>query len=185
VTLSQKIEGRTGGGVESRTGCDPTARLREPYRAEQERAAEELTALREPQSVQPLISILLYGGGSHAAVLAAYALGEIGDRRAVDSLISVLQRKDLSADVRCRAATALGKIDDTRALDPLVVIVSEWREGWGWSEDRGVRCSAADALGAIGDPRALPALRRMTGTAFSTEEYAAKQAIACIENRRR
>jgi len=49
---------------------------------------------------------------------AAFALGEIGDTRAVDLLISVL--KDEDSTVREEAAGALGKISDLKAVDPLI-----------------------------------------------------------------
>ena len=49
---------------------------------------------------------------------AAKALGEIGDARAVEPLISALLR-DSNEIVRGAAATALGEIGDARAVKPL------------------------------------------------------------------
>lgn len=52
----------------------------------------------------------------------AEALGEIGDKRAVDVLINALigKTKDSSRFVRGRVAEALGKIGDERAIEPLI-----------------------------------------------------------------
>ncbi|MFX1520423.1 MAG: HEAT repeat domain-containing protein [Promethearchaeota archaeon] len=49
---------------------------------------------------------------------ALYALGELGDERAVESLIAMLE--DSSSNVRKGAAVALGWLKDTRAVDPLL-----------------------------------------------------------------
>ncbi len=49
---------------------------------------------------------------------AIYALGELGDKRAVEPLITMLE--DPSSDVRKSAAVALGWLKDKRAVDPLL-----------------------------------------------------------------
>ena len=51
-----------------------------------------------------------------ARLLAAHALGEIGDTRAVESLIKALG--DVESTVRWSVPTALGKIGDGRAIEP-------------------------------------------------------------------
>ena len=79
---------------------------------------------------------------------AAKALGNIGDPRAIDSLIATLS--DKAAFVRYAAAEALGKIGDQRAVDPLIEAAKD--------EDDFVRKSAVTALGEIGDRRAFDVL---------------------------
>lgn len=73
---------------------------------------------------------------------AAWALGEIGDARAVEPLIQALKDKG----VRGNAAEALGKIKDTKAVEPLIQAL----------KDIGVE--AAEALINIGDERAVDPL---------------------------
>jgi len=70
---------------------------------------------------------------------AAYALGEIGDERAIEPLIEAL--KDSDEYVRGGAAHALGKIGDKRAVEPLIEALKD--------SDEYVRKGAAHALGKI------------------------------------
>jgi len=79
---------------------------------------------------------------------AAWALGEIGDVKAVDPLIDAL--KDEEEEVRQSAAYALGKIGDAKAVDPLIDALKD--------EEGEVRERAAWALGEIGDGKAVDAL---------------------------
>ena len=87
---------------------------------------------------------------------AAEALGKIGDIRAVEPLIGVLQSNSSKGasgvrsddDVRCAAAEALGKIGDIRAVEPLIgVVQSNSREE--------VRQAAASALMRFKDARVV------------------------------
>jgi len=97
-------------------------------------------------AVEPLIATLQCDGTLSEA--AAEALGQIGDVRAVEPLVTALKDKDKS--VRKAAAEALGQIADPRALEPLI----------GTLQDRNafVRRAAAGALGHLPDPRAVDAL---------------------------
>jgi len=63
-------------------------------------------------------STLLEDGDWKAREKAARALGEIGDERAVESLITALL-EDESGCIRATAAEALGEIGDERATEPL------------------------------------------------------------------
>ena len=79
--------------------------------------------------------------------IAARALGEIGDERAVEPLIEMLGDED--GDARYYAAVALGEIGDTRAVEPLLSFFEissdiNWQDGY----------HVATALGKIGDKRA-------------------------------
>lgn len=79
--------------------------------------------------------------------LAAYVLGEIGNKDAVEPLVSRL--KDPDAHVRRIAAWALGKIEDSRAVMPLIEVLCCPKE------TRHVQCAAAYSLGRMGDRRAV------------------------------
>ena len=82
---------------------------------------------------------------SHVRSAATWALGKIGDPRAVDDLITALRDED--SDVRCAAALVLDEIGGPRAVDDLITALRD--------EDSHVRFAATWALGKIGDPRAV------------------------------
>ena len=96
---------------------------------------------------------------------AAYALGEIGDERAVEPLIEAL--KDSDEYVRWGAASALGKIGDKRAVEPLIEALKDSNEY--------VRKGTAHALGKIGDERAVePLIEALKDSNKDVRENAAK-----------
>src|SRR5688572_29563593 len=80
-------------------------------------AAEALLAFGD-KAVEPLMEMLKTGNGD-ARQAAAFALGELRDKRAVEQLILVVQTDDVYA-VRTAAVTALGQIKDSRAIWVLV-----------------------------------------------------------------
>ena len=84
-------------------------------------------------------------GDTRSRTDAAWALGQIGDPRAVEPLISTLRRGPSSA--RQTAALALGQIGDPRAVEPLVHALDH--------DNELVRQAAAQALGKLGHPRAV------------------------------
>jgi len=77
-------------------------------------AAFALVEIGEP-AVEPLIDALK-NENIDIRQRAAFALGNIGDKRAVEPLIEALNDEL----VRSNAATALGKIGDARAVEPLI-----------------------------------------------------------------
>jgi HEAT repeat protein len=93
--------------------------------------------------VEPLLCELESGNTPEEA---AIALGNIGDRRAVDALLKALEDRD--SFVRQYAARALGQIGDIRAVEPLIVALHN-------KDNDSVQESAARALGKIRDSRAL------------------------------
>jgi len=108
-----------------------------------------------------------------AAALGEKRLGEIGDTRAVEPLIQVLEDKD--RDVRLVAARVLGGMGDTRAVEPLIQLLED--------EDRGVRMSAARALGRIGDKRAVEPLTNALEDEDSLVQDAVKDALEEIQGK--
>ena len=104
--------------------------------------------------VEELIDLLKYentrANGSQVQVraVAAYALGEIGDIRAVEPLIEALEEKDL--DLYSTVTIALAEIGDERAVEPLIEALKD--DNWY------VRQCSARALGIIGDERAVKPL---------------------------
>lgn len=116
--------------------------------------------LKAQRNVKGLIKALCYERGDDFVDIrkaAAEALGEIGDRQAVEPLITAL---GYQSRVIIAAAKALGKIRDSRAVEPLISLVLRMKEE---EEDRSVffmsyqdECIAAiTALSQIGDPRAI------------------------------
>jgi HEAT repeat protein len=77
---------------------------------------------------------------------AVEALGEIGDKGAVESLVQVL-RYDKDKNVRFLAAKALGNTGEVEVVSPLIEALAD--------KDGGIRSGAAQALGRIKDARAV------------------------------
>jgi HEAT repeat protein len=96
-------------------------------------------------AVNPLIAILT---DTRVSVMAATALGKIGDVRAVEPLIPLLRYSD--ENIRYTAIEALGSIADPRAVVPLIDVLRDRKEN--------VRIMAINSLGKIGDLRAVDAL---------------------------
>ncbi len=119
-------------------------------------AVSALGELGDPLATKPLIPLLRpeqapnQRHGSLPAV-AAHALGQIGDRRAVIALIEEL--KGPSDDVSAEAAEALGKICDVRATDPLLNILQTGSKG----QSR-LLLATVTALGQLREPRAIEPL---------------------------
>jgi HEAT repeat protein len=100
-----------------------------------ERAALELGTAREVRAVEPLLASL---GSRHERVryAAAWALAEMGERRAVEPLIDAFRNKPAEAYLR-----ALSKLKDRRAIPPLIAALIQ--------EDQSVRQLAATTLEEI------------------------------------
>lgn len=108
----------------------------------------DISKLETKRDVPGLIRALGYERDARVRGAAAETLGDMGDARAVEPLLSVLQDKD--GNVRRSAATALGKLGDTRAVDALVATLRVYPPE--------ARKAAAEALGKLGDARAVEPL---------------------------
>ncbi len=99
------------------------------------------------RDVNGLIKALAYQKSTIVRKNAAYALGEIGDVRAAESLITALTDED--HEVRECSVDALGKLGDVRAVEPLIAALQDSR----YRNNR-VAC----ALGRLRDQRAVEPL---------------------------
>jgi HEAT repeat protein len=104
--------------------------------------------LKENQNIEGLLKALSNKKYADVRWKSAKALGQIRDKRAVESLIEALS--DDHEYVRKCSTEALGEIGDDRALDKLVAALND--------EDVEIRTSAANALGKIGNKRAIEKL---------------------------
>ncbi len=105
-----------------------------------------------PISVKPLIEILKHDK-VNVRCDATRALGELGDKRAVDALVDML--KDEWVNVRIYAVQSLGKIAEKSAVPALIDVMQNS------DENDLVRAGAAASLGVLRDPRALMPLRAL------------------------
>jgi two-component system KDP operon response regulator KdpE len=123
------------------------ATLEDENSATRETATEALVQIGM-SAVEPLIATL-EDKNNTTRKIAAETLGKLGDARAVEPLIVVLQ-DDKDGDVRISAAWALGKLGDARVVEPLIAALGD--------EDNRLREYTARLLGELGDIRALEPL---------------------------
>lgn len=153
-------------------------------------AAIEECAKIGPPAVEPLMGALNGRVSYEVRATAARMLGEIGDPRAVEALIPVLDSHDASggaafnslvkigapavdlliaelgerdSNARVQVARVLGEIGDPRAAEPLISALEEQDTrvpilSAGRRADTGLHIAAAEALWKIGDPRAVESL---------------------------
>ncbi len=103
-------------------------------------------------AVEPLIHVLQDDSSSLRQQRAALVLGEIGDARAIPSLLAALHHAD--EEVRAEAAAALGSFTDAEAVGDLLVALED--------ESALVRAKAAWSLGNFDDVRTIEKLLRAT-----------------------
>ncbi|MCH8149144.1 MAG: HEAT repeat domain-containing protein, partial [Planctomycetes bacterium] len=122
--------------------------------------------------VEPLLEALARSTESEPRFDIIYALGEIGDARAVQPLVSVLKA---DSKLGSHAADALAKVGDRRAVDPLIRALKE-------DDER--RYRAAAALAEIGDPRAIEPLLQALHDAGTHRRYIIATALIRIGDER-
>jgi HEAT repeats len=118
-------------------------------------AAEALIRMGSP-ALETLLAALRHEA-SCARKLAAFALGEIGDRRAVEPLIQALGQDD-KYEVRTAATIALGQLKDARALWVLIATLKLRGETTPERQQalEALQSAAELARLKIGDPLATP-----------------------------
>jgi HEAT repeat protein len=123
-------------------------------------AAARSVATWGEAALKPLIAFLK-GMPFKGWAAVVYALGEIGDSRAVEPLLTVLRNGDQETHVN--AIVALGKIRDIRAIEYLLPSLHD--------VDSRVRRVTVDALGNIGNPCVIkPLLSMLQDPIFSTRK---------------
>jgi HEAT repeat protein len=127
-------------------------------------AVESLGKTKSPDAVEPLLRLLFNDRDSSLREDAVRALGEIGDARAVEFLLTALKEPGL----RPLIAEALGRIGDRRAVPALVAVVEGTDRpeqtrvvagcGDQWTEEMAAQAAAARSLGQIRDTATIPTL---------------------------
>ena len=126
-----------------------------------------VASFKDASSVPVLIDSLDFSEESYdGASIAASALGEIGDKSAVEPLIKAVQKtlpvKSRANVVRVEALKALAKMKDPRSTDALMKVMSTSAD----DQDFYLNKLAARALAEIADPKSAGVLVRglfMTG----------------------
>jgi HEAT repeat protein len=129
-------------------------------------AVEALGKTRSSEAVDPLLSVLFNDRDRAVREDAVRALGQIGDARAVEFLMTAMKEPGL----RPLAVEALGRIGDRRAVPVLINVlegvdrpeVSQPIDGCGdrWDEEILTLGAAVRALGSIRDETAIPSLMK-------------------------
>ncbi len=136
-------------------------------------AAEQLGRSGNTDAVAPLIFVLKYDDVWNVRKSAAWALGELKDRRSVGSLIEALKHNDWI--VQFKAAEALGKIGDTHAVEPLIETLQ--------SESSHVYEQVTWALGELCDDRAVIPLINALENELPAVRMNSAKALGKIRNR--
>ena len=129
-------------------------------------AVEALGKTKSPEAVDPLLSVLFNDRDRAVREDAVRALGQIGDARAVEFLITAMKEPGL----RPLAVEALGRIGDRCAVPVLIDVlagverpeVAQPIDGCGdrWNEEMITLGAAVKALGEIRDEAAVPPLMK-------------------------
>jgi len=127
----------------------------------------------------PIVDALirqLETGTPYERTLAAHALGDHHDPRAIDALIRILEDQSEDCGVRMTAADALGRIGNPKAIEPLIRTMEEICE-------RHLHHAVAESLGAFHDPRVTNTLIKALGKDFFTA-HAAADSLKKLRDRR-
>jgi HEAT repeat protein len=146
--------------------------LRDTSAQVREMAALGLGVAEPDAALAPLIGVLSGDPGPRVRVMAAWALGELENQEAIESLSMAL--KDGPVPLRRAAASALGEIERPEAVPALIQALDD--------SDATVRTQAAWALGEIEDHSAVDALSRTLLTdQAAVVRVAAARALGTIE----
>ena len=124
-----------------------------------------LVEMRQPLAAEKVFELLEYDDPA-VRNAGGFALSELGDARAVEPLLEVLNEQSSGLKLqRRRAAVALGMLGDARAVEPLARLLSH--------DDALVRFAAVSALGELRNSRAVePLTDLMNGQDEDLQEQA-------------
>lgn len=121
-------------------------------------APPDVEKLEARRDVKGLLKVMARDRDAGRRGLAAWALGGLGDPRAVPALVEALG--DTDWNIRAVAAKALGQLADLRAVEPLIAALHD--------DTTGVWTAAVDSLAKLSDPRAAGPLVSLLG---ETHDY--------------
>ncbi|MBW1895605.1 MAG: HEAT repeat domain-containing protein [Deltaproteobacteria bacterium] len=140
---------------------------------ERSASAEALGEIKGAGEVVDALIELLNDGHDTVHWQAAWALGEIGDKKAAEPLQKQMEDKDPK---RCwHAVWALGKIGDKSVVDSLISLLKTRQEMI-------VRRHAVMALSHLNDPSALNVLKECMKDQDNEIRYFAAEAVQSIES---
>jgi len=120
--------------------------------AEREYAADSLERMGPP-AVDQLLAILVDRSRTPSGRCdVARAVGNIGDTRAREVMVTILQDGAEDLELRRTVAFYLGRLRDHRAVEPLLALAADPEA------DRTVRRNALAALGELADPQSFDVL---------------------------
>jgi len=108
----------------------------------------------DPRLTESLVKVLR-SEEPDMCIAAAWALGRVGDRRAIEPLRTALESN--YPLLRARSARALGTLGDTASAHTLLVHFSR-------EPDPGIKLAYASALGALGNTEALDTMLQLLDT---------------------
>jgi HEAT repeat protein len=121
--------------------------------------AKALGRRRERRALEPMLGLLreIDADDSLHPNEVLFALGWLGDARAVSVVLSYLDAEDPL--VRLGATKALGWLDDQRAVGPLIALLKKETAQGLSPTNHDLICQIAHVLGELGSPRAIPAIQ--------------------------
>jgi len=134
-------------------------------------AAAKMLGQMDTLAVEPLI-VLLTDNDNFVPGAAALALGEIGDARAVEPLITALTLTQ-NPNAVVEAAWALSKIGDIRAVEPTIELLEKC--------GLGAKFEVAMALINMGDIRALQPVLAVLELSEDTHSHTFKRIVMNLE----
>lgn len=100
---------------------------------------KELKQLRISLATEPLIEVLIHDSENMNRSMAATALGEYGDSRAIEPLRKCLDESDF--EILCSAIKALGQLKDEGSISRFLSFLDKTYDRWIRIEAMGALCS--------------------------------------------
>jgi len=135
--------------------------------------APNIDTLKKRRDVRALIKLLETHRSPETRLAAAHALGEIGDREAVEPLLGTLDAAN--GELHLAAIVALARIGDQRAVDPLIDVLQNGTPG--------TRPYAIRALAMLHAARAADALMTVRDSDPENRQLAIQALVALNDAR--